>query len=204
MGMFENIEALDKEISRITEEISKLDPKGEVYKAVRLSLDSLYKVRNDVYKCDTEDIAGRDKAEADAKQKKEELEFRKEELELTHAKIAEELATKRKEIDAANERFNREMAQREAELEMRKLEMESVERQHKEDMKSQRNSRIKDYVVTTITVVVKIATAAVAAGLTYEVAKKGYEFETNGCPTSRTFKDELKNAVDLFKDLAKK
>ena len=76
MGMYENIEALDQEIARVTGALSKLDPQGEEYKSIRLSLDTLYKVRNDVYKCDTEDIAGRDKAEADAKQKTAELEFK--------------------------------------------------------------------------------------------------------------------------------
>ena len=210
MGMYENVESLDKEIARITNELSKLDPKSDAYKAVRVSIDTLYKVRNDVYKVDTEDIAARDKSEAEGKQKEAELEVRKQELEANSTKIEnerkqkeEELKLKQKELDTSSAQFDREMKQKEAELEVRKQELESAERQHKEDIKSQRASRIRDYVVTGITTIVKVTTTLAAAGLTYVVAKKGYEFEQNGCPTSKTFRDELKNAADLFKDLAK-
>ena len=87
MGMYENIESLDKEIARITTKLSKLEPESDAYKAVRVSLDTLYKVRNDVYKVDTEDIAARDKSEVDVNQKDKELEMRQKELDSANAKI---------------------------------------------------------------------------------------------------------------------
>ena len=246
MGMYENIESLDKELGRLTTKLSNLEPESDAYKAVRVSLDTLYKVRNDVYKVDTEDIAGRDKSENDVKQKEAELEMRKQELESantkiendrkqkedelkstndrfnrememreselemrkqelnsTNAKIENEQKQKADELKSANERFDREMVMRETELEVRKLELESAERQHRADITSQRLSRVRDYFVTVLTSAVKVGTTCLAAYLTFEGAKRGYEFEENGCPTSRTFKDEMKNALDLFKDLAK-
>lgn len=246
MGMNENIESLDKEIARITTKLSKLEPESDAYKAVRVSLDTLYKLRNNIYKVDTEDIAARDKSEVDVKQKDKELEVRKQELDSANIKIenerqqkeAELKATnarfdremaireselnvrqqeldsantkienerlqKEAELEATNARFDREMAIREQELEVRKQELEATERQHQADIKSQRASRVRDYVVTGITTVVKIGTTLLAGYLTFAVAKKGYAFEENGCPTSKTFRDELKNATDLFKDLAK-
>ena len=203
MGMYENIESLDKEIARITTKLSKLEPESDAYKAVRVSLDTLYKVRNDVYKVDTEDIAARDQSEVDAKQKTAELEVRKQELDSANVKIENERKQKEDELKSSNDRFDREMAIREAELEVRKQELEATERQHQADIKSQRASRVRDYVITGITTVVKVGTMLLAAGLTHVIAKNGYEFEQNGCPTSKTFRDELKNATDLFKDLAK-
>ena len=289
MGMYENIESLDKELERLTTKLSNLEPEAEAYKAVRVSLDTLYKVRNDVYKVDTEDIAARDKSENDAKQKEAELEVRKQELDSANTKIENDRKQKEDELKSANERFDREMEMRkselevrmqeletanikieneqkqkadelksandrfdhemkmreaelevrkqeldsantkieneqkqkadelksandrfyremeirEAELEVRKLELEAAERQHRADITSQRLSRVRDYVVTVLTSAVKVGTTCLAAYLTFEVAKRGYEFEENGCPTSRTFKDEMKNALDLFKDLVK-
>ncbi|MBO7450703.1 MAG: hypothetical protein J6U54_10065 [Clostridiales bacterium] len=246
MGMYENIESLDKELGRLTTKLSNLEPESEAYKAVRVSLDTLYKVRNDVYKVDTEDIAARDKSDVDVKQKEAELEIRKQELESANTKIENERKQKEDELKSANDRFTREMEMRgaelearklelesantkienerkskedelksanerfaqemrirEAELEARKQELESAERQHKDDIKSQRFNRVRDYVVTGITSVVKIGTTLLAAYLTFEVAKKGYQFEKDGCPTSKTFRDEMKNSIDLFKDLAK-
>ena len=289
MAMNDNIESLDKEIARLTTKLSELEPESDAYKAVRVSLDTLYKVRNDIYKVDTEDIAARDKSEVDVKQKDKELEVRKQELDSANTKIEnerqqkeaelkaanarfeheieireaeldvrkqelesantkieneqkqkadelksandrfdremdireKELDVRKQELDsantkleneqkqkadeltAANARFYREMDIREKELEIRKLELESSERQHRSDINSQRLSRVRDYVVTAITTTVKVGTSLLAAYLTFEVAKKGYEFEENGCPTSKTFRDELKNAFDLFKDLAK-
>ena len=105
MGMYENIESLDKEIARITTRLSKLEPESDAYKAVRVSLDTLYKVRNDVYKVDTEDIAARDKSDVDVKQKEAELEIRKQELGSANAKIENERKSKEDELKSANERF---------------------------------------------------------------------------------------------------
>ena len=203
MAMNENIESLDKEIARLSTKLSKLEPESDAYKAVRVSLDTWYKVRNDIYKVDTEDIAARDKSEVDVEQKDKELEVRKQELDSANAKIENERLQKEAEMMAANARFEREMEIREQELEVRKQELEATERQHQADIKSQRASRVRDYVVTGITTVVKIGTTLLAGYLTFAVAKKGYAFEENGCPTSKTFRDELKNATDLFKDLAK-
>lgn len=246
MAMNENIESLDKEIARLSTKLSKLEPESDAYKAVRVSLDTLYKIRNDIYKVDTEDIAARDKSEVDVNQKDKELEMRQKELDSANAKIendrkqkedelksandrfdrelemrGSELEVRKQELDSANtkieneqkqkadelksanDRFDREIDIRERELEVRKLELESAERQHQADMKSQRASRVRDYVVTGVTTVVKISTTLLAAYLTFEVAKKGYQFEKDGCPTSKTFRDEMKNAIDLFKDLAK-
>lgn len=203
MAMNENIESLDKEIARLSTKLSKLEPESDAYKAVRVSLDTLYKIRNDIYKVDTEDIAARDQSEVDVKQKDKELEVRKQELDSANTKIENEQKQKEAEMTAANARFDREMAIREQELEVRKQELEATERQHQADIKSQRASRVRDYVVTGITTVVKIGTTLLAGYLTFAVAKKGYAFEENGCPTSKTFRDELKNATDLFKDLAK-
>ena len=203
MAMNENIESLDKEIARLSTKLSKLEPESDAYKAVRVSLDTLYKIRNDIYKVDTEDIAARDKSEVDVNQKDKELEMRQKELDSANAKIENERLQKEAEMTAANARFDREIAIREQELEVRKQELEATERQHQADIKSQRASRVRDYVVTGITTVVKIGTTLLAGYLTFAVAKKGYAFEENGCPTSKTFRDELKNATDLFKDLAK-
>ena len=246
MGMYENIESLDKEIARLTTKLSKLEPESDAYKAVRVSVDTLYKIRNDVYKVDTEDIAARDKSDVDVKQKDKELELRqkeldsantkiendrkqkedelksandkfdreleirglelearKQELESANTKIENEHKQKADELKSANDRFDREMTIREQELEVRKQELEAAERQHKADIKSQRASRARDYVITGITTVVKIGTTLLAAYLTVEVAKQGYQFEKDGCPTSKTFRDEMKNIIDLFKDTAK-
>lgn len=203
MAMNENIESLDKEIARLSTKLSKLEPESDAYKAVRVSLDTLYKIRNDIYKVDTEDIAARDKSEVDVTQKKAEMDMRQKELDSANTKIENEQKQKADELKSANDRFNREMDMRQKELDMRQTELEAAERQHKDDIKSQRLSRVRDYVVTGITTVVKVGTTLLAAYLTFEVAKKGYQFEKDGCPTSKTFRDEMKNSIDLFKDLAK-
>ena len=87
MAMYENSEGLDKEIERLTKKLSTLDPTGEDYKAVRLNLDTLYKLRNEQYKVDTEDLEKRDKSEAELKQKADELEVRRQELAVAEKKL---------------------------------------------------------------------------------------------------------------------
>ena len=128
--MYENIEALDKEIARLHSKMSTLDPTADNYKAMRVTLDALYKLRNDVYKADATDLLERDKSETASKQKETEFELRRAELEAakerleTETELKEaELEVRKTELEAAKERFEAEMSSKEKELENRSQEI---------------------------------------------------------------------------------
>lgn len=186
MAMYENIESLDKEIERLTKKLATLDPTGDEYKTVRINLDELYKIRNDQYKIDTEDCEKRDKVEAELKQKAEELEVRKQELTL------------------AEKRLEAESQQKAEELDTRTYELQLSEKQHDDDIRNERKNRIQSYVTTGINTVVGIAKMAAFIGFALMTADQGYKFEETGTPTSRTFREGMKNAFDMVKDQFKR
>ena len=186
MAMYENIESLDKEIERLTKRLATLDPTGEDYKAVRINLDTLYKVRNDQYKIDTEDLEKRDKSEAEFKQK------------------AEELKVREKELALAEKRLEAESQQKAEELDTRTYELQLSEKQHDDNIRNERKNRIQSYVTTGINTVVGIVKMAAVIGFALMTADQGYKFEETGTPTSRTFKEQTKNAWDLLREQFRK
>lgn len=226
--MYENIEALDKEIARLHSKMSTLDPTADNYKAMRVTLDALYKLRNDVYKADATDLLERDKSETESKQKETEFELRRAELEAakerleTETELKEaELEVRKSELEAAKERFEAELElkrteialdrerleaetkQQEEENELRRQELEQQKKEHKDEMKSQRRERARDYITTGVNVATSIAKLALGLAACYVVAKEGYKFEETGVATSRAFKEEAKNVWDLFKSQIK-
>lgn len=211
MAMFENSEGLDKEIERLTSKLATLDPTGEDYKTVRLNLDTLYKLRNEQYKVDTEDLEKRDKSEAELKQKAEELEVRRQELAAAEKRMEaeakqkeEELAVKKQELALAEKKLETEKQQKAEENDTKQYEIEVMQKQHDDDIKSQKNQRVHDYIVTGVNTVVGIAKLAAVIGFSLMVSDQGYKFEENGTPTSKTFREGMKNAFDLVKDQFKK
>ncbi len=204
--MFENVEALDNEITRLHSKMSTMEPTADNYKIMRFTLDTLYKLRNEVYKVDTEDIKERDKSEAEAKQKETEFELRRQELDAakerfeTEARLKEaELEARNQEIAIAKERLEAETKQQEEEIELHRQEMELQDKQHKDDIKSQRRDRVRDYITTGVNVAKEIVKLTLGLAACYVVAKEGYKFEETGVATSRAFKEEAKNVWDLFK-----
>lgn len=207
MAMYENSEGLDKEIERLTKKLSTLDPTGEDYKTVRQNLDTLYKLRNEQYKVDTEDMEKRDKSEAEMKQKTEELNVRRQELELASKKLEAEakqkeaeIAVKQQELALAEKKLEAEKQQKEEENDVRTYEIEVMQKQHDDDIKSQKANRVHDYIVTGVNTFVGIAKLAAVIGFSLMVSDQGYKFEETGTSTSRTFRDGMKNAFDLVKD----
>lgn len=226
--MYENIEALDKEIARLHSKMSTFDPTADNYKAMRVTLDALYKLRNDVYKADMTDLLERDKSETASKQKETEFELRRVELEAAKERFEAEMSSKEKELENRSqeiflnrdrleaelelkgteialdrERLEAETKQREEENELRRQELEQQEKHHKDEMKSQRRDRARDYITTGVNVVTSIAKLALGLAACYVVAKEGYKFEETGVATSRAFKEEAKNVWDLFKSQIK-
>lgn len=211
MAMYENIESLDKEIERLTSTISTLKPTSEEYKIVRINLDTLYKLRNEQYKVDVEDIEKRSKREADTQQNAEELEVRKQELAAAQARFeaesrqkAEELDVRRQELALAEKRLEAERLQKAEENDLRTYELQLSEKQHADEIKAQKANRIHDGIVTGVKVFEGVAKLLMTIGFGLIVAHRGYKFEETGCPTSPTFKMDLKNAVDMVKDTFKK
>ena len=186
MAMFDTSEALDKEIIRLTDKLKTLDPTSEEYKAVRINLDTLCKLRNEQYKVDTEDLEKRDKSEAELKQKAKELEVRERELALAEKRLEAETQQKAEENDSHT------------------YELQLSEKQHEDNLKNEKANRIHDYVVTGVNTVVGIAKLAAVIGFSLIVSDQGYKFEKDGCPTSQTFREARKNALDMVKDLFKK
>lgn len=186
MAMYENSELIDKEIERLTKRLSTLDPTGEDYKSVRINLDELYKIRNDQYKIDTEDLEKRDKSEAELKQKAEELKVREKELALAEKRLEAESQQKAEELDA------------------RTYELQLSEKQHEDNILNEKRNRIQSYVTTGINTIVGVAKMAAVIGFALMTADQGYRFEETGTPTSRTFREGMKNAVDLIKEQFRK
>lgn len=186
MAMYENSECLDKEIERLTKRLSTLDPTGEDYKAVRISLDTLYKLRNEQYKIDTEDLEKRDKSEAEIKLKTDELEVRKRELALAEKRLEAETQQKAEENDT------------------RTYEIEVMQKQHEDDIKSQKANRMQSYITTGISTVVGIVKMAAFIGFALMTSEQGYKFEETGTQTSKTFREGMKNAFDMVKDQFKR
>ena len=52
MAMYENSEMMDKEIERLVKTLQTLDPTSEDYKNVRTNLNTLYELRNGIYRPD--------------------------------------------------------------------------------------------------------------------------------------------------------
>jgi len=211
MAMYENSEGLDKEIERLTKKLSTLDPTGEDYKTVRQNLDTLYKLRNEQYKVDTEDLEKRDKSEAEMKQKADELEVRRQELAVAEKKLEaekqqkeEELAFKKLELSLAEKKLEAEKQQKAEENDTRTYEIEVMKQQHDDDIRSQKANRVHDYIVTGVNTVVGIAKLAAVIGFSLMVSDQGYKFEETGTPTSKTFREGMKNAFDMVKDQFKK
>lgn len=211
MAMFENSEGLDKEIERLTLKLATLDPTGEDYKTVRLNLDTLYKLRNEQYKVDTEDLEKRDKSEAELKQKAEELEVRRQELAAAEKRMEaeakqkeEELAVKKQELALAEKKLEAEKQQKAEENDTKQYEIEVMQKQHDDDVRQQKANRVHDYIVTGVNTVVGIAKLAAVIGFSLMVSDQGYKFEENGTPTSKTFREAMKNSLDLVKDQFKK
>lgn len=211
MAMFENSEGLDREIERLTNQLRSLDPTGDDYKAVRVSLDTLYKLRNDQYKVEMEDLEKRDRSEAELKQKANELEVRRLELEATAERMKaeskqkeEELAVKKQELALAEKKLETESKQKEEEREIRKYEIETAQKQNEAEIASCKANRVHDYVITGVNAVVGIAKLAAVIGFSMLVADQGYKFEETGVSTSRTFREQMKNSFDLIKDQFRK
>lgn len=186
MAMFENIESLDKEIERLTKRLATLDPTSEDYRSVRVNLDTLYKIRNDQYKVDTEDLEKRDRIESELKQKAEELEVRKQELALAEKRLEAEAQQKAEENDT------------------RTYELQLSEKQHDDNIRNERKNRIQSYVTTGINTAVGIAKMAAVIGFALMTADQGYKFEETGTPTSKTFREQTRNAWDLLKEQFRK
>lgn len=186
MAMYENSESLDKEIERLAKRLSTLDPTGEDYKSVRINLDTLYSLRNEQYRVDTEDLEKRDKSEAELKQKAEELKIREKELALAEKRLEAETQQKAEELDA------------------RTYELQLSEKQHDDNIRNERKNRIQSYVTTGINTVVGIAKMAAVIGFALMTADQGYRFEETGTPTSKTFREGMKNAFDMVKDQFKR
>lgn len=186
MAMFENIESLDKEIERLTKRLATFDPTSDDYRSVRVNLDTLCKIRNDQYKIDTEDLEKRDKVEAELKQKAEELEVRKQELALTEKRLEAEAQQKAEELDT------------------RTYELQLSEKQHDDNIRNERKNRIQSYVTTGVNTVVGLAKMAAVIGFALMTADQGYRFEETGTPTSKTFREGMKNAFDMVKDQFKR
>ncbi|MBO7450288.1 MAG: hypothetical protein J6U54_07935 [Clostridiales bacterium] len=211
MAMYENSEALDKEIERLTQKLSTLDPISEEYKAVRISLDALYKLRNDQYKVDTEDLEKREREEAELKHKAEELEVRRQELAAAEKRMeaeakqkGDELAVRKQEIALAEKKLEAESKQKAEENDTRTYEIQLSEQMHADEIKSQKANRVHDYIVTGVNAVVGIAKLAAVIGFSLMVSEQGYKFEESGTPTSQTFRNGMKNAMDLVRDQFKK
>lgn len=186
MAMCENIESLDKEIERLTKRLATLDPTSDGYRSVRVNLDTLYKIRNEQYKIDTEDLEKRDKVEAEIHAKEEELEFRKQELALAEKRLEAESQQKAEELDA------------------RTYELQLSEKQHDDSLRNERKNRMQSYITTGINTVVGIAKMAAFIGFALMTADQGYKFEETGTSTSKTFREGMKNAFDMVKDQFKK
>lgn len=204
MAMFENSEGLDREIERLTKKLSTLDPTGEDYKAVRVSLNALYELRNTQYKTDVEDMEKRDKSEAELKQKAEELDVRRQELAAAEEKAKtearlkeEELAVRQRELALAEKKLEADSKQKDEETEAHKYEIEVTAKQAKA-------SRIHDYVIAGVNTVAGLAKLAAVIGFSLMVADQGYKFEETGTPTSKTFREQAKNSWDLLKDQFRK
>ena len=210
MAMFENSELLDREIERLTNKLADLDPTTQDYETVRKSLDQLYKLRNEQYRTDTEDMQKRDLSEAELTQKASELEVRRLEAETAQKKLEAEtkqreaeLAVKQQELALAQKKLEAETKQKEAEQESRKCEIELSEKLHADDITAQKKNRIHDYVVTGLNTAVGVIKLAAVLGFSLLVADQGYRFEETGVPTSKTFREQSKNAFDLLKDAFK-
>lgn len=204
MAMYENSEGLDREIERLTTKLGSLDPTGEDYGKVRHSLDQLYGLRNTQYKTDVEDLEKRDKSEAELKQKANELEVRRQELAAAEKKAEaevklkeEEHAIKKRELELAEKKLEAEKQQKEEETEARKYELEINAKQAKA-------CRVHDYVIAGVNTVTGLVKLAAVIGFSLVVADQGYKFEENGCPTSKTFREQAKNGWDLIKDQFRK
>ena len=257
MAMYENGMALDKEVERLTEALSKFDPTTDEYKAVRLNLDTIYSLRSTQYKVELEDDEKRTKSEAELKQKAAELEVKKSEVELaekqrndavarTDAEFAQkageldvkkrelelaekqrtdavarteaemkqkasELEIKKRELELAekqrvdaNRRFDAELKQKAAELEARKCELALAEKQHADEMATKKSERTQNWVLNGVNVAVGLIKLATVIGASIMLSDQGYRFEENGVPTSITFREVRKNAIDMIKDQFKK
>lgn len=205
--MYGNIENLDKEIARLTETLGTIDPLDEKYEKVRDDLKTLYQLRNDQYKVDTEDCERRDKIEAEMKQKQRELEIRERELEaeaerqkVEAQQKAEELAVRKQELALTEKKLEAEKQHKAEENDTRLYEIQVSEKTAADDLATQKKNRIQNYVTTGLNAAVGIVKLAATIGLTIMLADQGYKFEENGCPTSRTFKDGMKNAMDMVRD----
>lgn len=153
MAMYENGNKLDEEVMRLTEKLATLDPTSDDYKAVRMNLDSLYKLRNEQYKAEIDIDEKALKRETDKELKEEELKIRTSEVELAEkqredavAKVeaeqeqkANELEVKKSEVELAekqredaNKRFESEMQHKSEELELRARELELAEKQRED------------------------------------------------------------------------
>ena len=189
MAMYQNAEGLDKEIERLTKKLGTLDPTSEDYKNVRFNLDSLYKLRNEQYKVETETDEKHDESEAELKQKADELEVKRQELEL-----------KKRELDLADKKLEQDRLQKAEENDAKTYEIQVMQQNHELEMRSQRNGRIHDYICTGANLLVGGLKLGATILFALMVTDQGYKFEETGVPTSRTFKDAAKNAMDLVKD----
>lgn len=213
MAMYENSEMMDKEIERLVKTLQTLDPTSEDYKTVRINLNTLYELRNAQYKVDTEDLEKRDKSEAELKQKADELDVRKSELESANQKNKDDAQQKRDELDfkrqeltarereiaLAEKRLEFEKQQKNEENDLRTYELQLSEKQHNDTIKSQKKDRITNCAITAVNVVKDVLKLGLMVGVTMYVAREGYKFEETGTPTSKTFREELKSIFDIFK-----
>ena len=211
MAMFENSEKLDAEIIRLSDKLKNLEPTSDGYKAIRINLDTLYKLRNDQYKIDTEDLEKRDKADAENKQKAEELKVRERETESAVKRIEmdaaikeKELALRERELELAARRLEFEERQKNEENDAREYELQFAEKQHEDNIKSQKANRTHEKIVCAANIVAGVLKLTGMCAVTWVVADKGYQFEKTGVPTSRTFKDEMKTFFDVTKEIFKK
>ena len=213
MAMYENSELMDKEVERLIKKLDTLEPTSDDYKTVRASLTALYELRNTQYKIEIEDSEKRDKSEAELRQKADELEVRKSELESADRKNEndaqqkrddlefkqQELAVREREVELAEKRLEFEERQKKEENDLRAQELQMNEQQHKDCLKSQKKDRIANCAITAVNVVKDVLKMISMVGVTMYVAREGYKFEETGTPTSKTFREELKGVLDIFK-----
>lgn len=193
MAMYENGNLMDVEIERLTKRLGSLDPDSDEYKAVRQNLESMYKLRNEQYKIEIEDDEKRQKLEKELEQKAAELEVRKSEIELAERRRQDEI--KRSETEASQKAA--ELAVRIKETELKELELES-------ESNARKLERVKDYSITGANLLIGVLELAVVVTCSIAATDQGYKFESDGCPTSVTFRETRKAWSDMIKRFIKR
>ena len=79
-----------------------------------------------------------------------------------------------------------------------------AEKQHADEMATKKSERTQNWVLNGVNVAVGLIKLATVIGASIMLSDQGYRFEENGVPTSITFREVRKNAIDMIKDQFKK